>query len=159
MYLKSCQRYEFKKTPVLQPDKPCEDNFIPSELHTSLVYAIKLFLKFWQTHVLSYGPLVLLFWISGDISSVFQSLSGFCLICFLRRQIYCTFPGIHIWCYTCPPLGDQRTAGHFPTCMYRGGTWLGFEQAITDERATIVPATRLLYAIKCFLLPPANACR
>ena len=37
-------------------------------------------------------------------------------------------------------------SGHFPTCMCRGGTWLGFERAIArteDERATIVPATRL----------------
>ena len=28
------------------------------------------------------GPLVPLFWISGDISSGFQSQSGFCLICY-----------------------------------------------------------------------------
>ena len=31
--------------------------------------------------------------------------------------------------------------GHFPSCISRGGTWLGFEWAITwteDERATIV---------------------
>ena len=45
---------------------------------------------------------------------------------------------------------DLLTAGiavsHFPTCMCRGGTWLGFEQVITrteDELATIVPPTRL----------------
>ena len=38
-------------------------------------------------------------------------------------------------------------AGHFPTCISRGGIWLGFERAITsteDERATIVSATRLM---------------
>ena len=32
-------------------------------------------------------------------------------------------------------------AGHFPTCISRGGTWIGFNWAITcteDERATIV---------------------
>ena len=37
-------------------------------------------------------------------------------------------------------------ASHFPRCMCRGWTWLRFERAITrteDERATIVPATRL----------------
>ena len=28
------------------------------------------------------GPLVPLFWISGDVSSGFQSQSGFCLICY-----------------------------------------------------------------------------
>ena len=38
------------------------------------------------------------------------------------------------------------TAGHFPTYISRGGTWLGFEQAITqreEECTTIVPVTRL----------------
>ena len=52
---------------------------------------------------------------------------------------------IHLWCYTCRPLGSRCASGHFPTCISRGGTWLGFEWAITwtgDERATIVPATR-----------------
>ena len=36
-------------------------------------------------------------------------------------------------------------AGHFPTCISRGGSWLRFKWAMTrteDERATIVPATR-----------------
>ena len=37
--------------------------------------------SFWRTHVLFWGPLVPLFWISGDVSSGFQSQSGFCLIC------------------------------------------------------------------------------
>ena len=31
------------------------------------------------------GPLVPLFWISGDVSSGFQSQSGFCLICFFAE--------------------------------------------------------------------------
>ena len=31
------------------------------------------------------GPLVTLFWISGDVSSGFQSQSGFCLICYFCR--------------------------------------------------------------------------
>ena len=38
------------------------------------------FLIFWRTHVLFLGSLVPLFWISGDVSSGFQSQSGFCLI-------------------------------------------------------------------------------
>ena len=35
------------------------------------------------------------------------------------------------------------TVGHFPTCIKRGGTWLGFETE--DERATIAsdPAFRI----------------
>ena len=46
----------------------------------------------------------------------------------------------------CRPLGSWCKACHFPTCMGRGGTWLGFERAIArtdDEPATIVPASRL----------------
>ena len=39
------------------------------------------FKKFWRTYVLFFGPLVPLFWISGDVSSGFQSQSLFCLIC------------------------------------------------------------------------------
>ena len=38
------------------------------------------FFKFWRTWVLFVGPLIPLFWTSGDISSGFQSQSGFCLI-------------------------------------------------------------------------------
>ena len=33
-----------------------------------------------------FGPLILLFWISGDVSSGVQSQSGFCLIRFLRSE-------------------------------------------------------------------------
>ena len=33
------------------------------------------------------GPLVPLFWISGDISSGFQSQSGFCLISFAEANV------------------------------------------------------------------------
>ena len=43
-------------------------------------------------------------------------------------------------------LAAGIAAGHFLTCICRGGTWLRFEQAITCtkyECATIVPATRL----------------
>ena len=43
-------------------------------------------------------------------------------------------------------LEAGSAAGHFPTCINRGGTWLGFKRAIIwteDERATIVPTTRL----------------
>ena len=44
-------------------------------------YLFFFFKTFWQTHVLFLGgPLVPLFWISGDVSSGFQS--GFCLICY-----------------------------------------------------------------------------
>ena len=55
-------------------------------------------------------------------------------------------------------LAAGSAASHFPTCISRGGTWLGFERVIAHtegrferviartegERATIVPATRLV---------------
>ena len=43
-------------------------------------------------------------------------------------------------------LAASSRAGHFPTCISKGGTWLGFELVITrtvDRHATIVPVTRL----------------
>ena len=47
--------------------------------HVPKLFFFKMFLAdtcpFW-------GPLVPLFWISGDVSSGFQSQSGFCLICY-----------------------------------------------------------------------------
>ena len=45
-----------------------------------IINNIFFFKSFWRTHVLFWGPLVPLFWISGDVSSGFQSQSGFCLI-------------------------------------------------------------------------------
>ena len=44
------------------------------------------FKSFWRTHVLFWGPLVPLFWISSDVASGFQSQSGFCLICICRGE-------------------------------------------------------------------------
>ena len=44
-------------------------------------------LNFWADQCPSLGPLVPLLWVSGDVSSEFQSQSGFCLIRFLRRRI------------------------------------------------------------------------
>ena len=62
-------------------------------LATSARYAINigiafLFLKFLADRCPFWGPLVPLFWISGDVSSRFQSQSGFCLICFSANVIY-----------------------------------------------------------------------
>ena len=46
-----------------------------------------LFLKkIWRTFILFVGPLMPLFWTSGDVSSGFQSQSGFCLIRTWRRR-------------------------------------------------------------------------
>ena len=91
------------------------------------------------------GPLVPLFWISGDVSSGFQSQSGFCLIhLFCGGECNVHSPKIHLWCYSCLPLDDQHRSQSLPHMHQLGGSWLRFEQATTrteDERATIVPVT------------------
>ena len=46
------------------------------------IYLPFFFKKFLADTCLILGPLVPLFWISGDVSSGFQSQSGFCLICY-----------------------------------------------------------------------------
>ena len=45
-----------------------------------MIYFFFFFLKFLADTCPFLGPLVPLFWISGDVSSGFQSQSGFCLI-------------------------------------------------------------------------------
>ena len=48
------------------------------------------FLKFFLSDTFTcpiLGPLVPLFWISGDVSSGFQSQSGFCLICIAEANV------------------------------------------------------------------------
>ena len=91
-----------------------------------------VFLKFLADTCPFLGPLVPLFWISGDISSGFQSQSGFCLI-----RYFCGGEcNIHSPRFTSgATLADLR-----------------FERATArteDERATIVPATRLIYIQVC----------
>ena len=105
------------------------------------------FLKFLVDTCPILGPLVPLFWISGDVSSGFQSQSGFFLIRFfcggendvhsLRSTSSVTPANL---------LAAGITATYFLTCTSRGGTWLGFEWAITcteDDHAAIVPVTQL----------------
>ena len=76
------------------------------------------------------GPLVPLFWISGDVSSRFQSQSVFCLIClfFLQRRMLCTFPEIHFWHYTCWPLDSWHHYQFCPHILFPADVrLLGFE--------------------------------
>ena len=70
-------------------------------------YMYRLFKIFWWTHVLFVGPLIPLFWTSGDVSSGFQSQSR-SLIFTWKRHAWCTFPEIHLWCNTYQPLGGQH---------------------------------------------------
>ena len=56
-----------------------------NNLHGFLGIQFFFFLNFWRTWVLFVGPLIPLFWTSGDVSSGFQSQSRFCLIRTWRR--------------------------------------------------------------------------
>ena len=83
------------------------------------------------------GPLVPLFCISGDVFSGFQSQSGFYLIRFCGGKCNVHFLRFTSGSTPADLLVAGIAASHFPTCISRGGTWLGFEWAITrteDER-------------------------
>ena len=106
------------------------------------------FLKFLADTCPFWGPLVPLFWISGDVSSGFQSQSGFCLI-----RYFCGGKcNVHSPRFTSGvTLADFLAAGTQPVTSPHAcaevGTWLRFERATArteDERATIVSATRLM---------------
>ena len=59
---------------------------------------------FWRTHVLFVGPLIPLFWTSGDVCPGFQSQGGLaCMLSCLRA-----IPQVHLWCNTCRPLDSQH---------------------------------------------------
>ena len=76
------------------------------------------FLKIWAVTCPFLGPLVPLFWISGDVSFGFQSQSGLPYShCGGERNVHSE---IHVWCYTCQPLGGRRAAGPVPTYCCRG---------------------------------------
>ena len=72
----------------------------------------------------------------------------FCRIWLFMQRHYergCTFPKIHLWCYTWQPLHGQHHSWSLPHIHQQ--RWY-LEWAVTrtkDERATIVPATRLSF--------------
>ena len=100
--------------------------------------------------------LVLLFWISGDISSGFSKpewILPYLLFCGSRCNVHSlrsTSGATHA-----SLLAASSAASHFPTCISRGRTWLGFERAITwteDERTTIVCLRPGFKRTLCFTL-------
>ena len=92
--------------------------------------------------------LVPLFWISGDVSSGFQSQGGFCLN--LCRG---TFPEIHVWCYTCWPLNGlscSQSLSHMHQQRWElARFWTGNHP---DRRATSEPGTQLLPGSELWLV-------
>ena len=104
--------------------------------------------------------LVPLFWISGNISSGFQSQNRFCLI---RCIFYGGKCNIHSLRST---FGATRanllpvgiTGGYFPTYISRGGTWSGFERAKTYRSGSFgsqkVRSAFKYFCISCYLIRP-----
>ena len=85
------------------------------------------------------GPLVPMFWISGNVSSGFQIQSGFCLNrIFLPRWMnyyyYYYYYSLRSTSGATPAnyMTASIIADHFPTYISRGGSWLGFEWTITS---------------------------
>ena len=81
--------------------KVFQENRFPETLHIRFVRVfLVFFFKFLLDTYPFVGPLIPLFWTSGDISSGFQSQSGLCLIPTWQRRMCNTFPEIHLWCDT-----------------------------------------------------------
>ena len=97
-------------------------------------------------HVLFGGHWYPKFWISGDVSSNVSKSEWV-----LPNALFFAEANV-MYILWDPPLvlhmpNSASTASHFPTCISRGGSWLGIKWAITrteEERATSVPATRIL---------------
>ena len=89
----------------------CYGNYRKTRILTGI--ATLFFLKFLADTCPFLGPLVLLFWISGDVSSGFQSQSGFCLIrYFCRGECNVRSPRSTSWqparSWYCPHILLQR---------------------------------------------------
>ena len=69
----------------MKPTGP-EDKTFHSDTNQSHLFILFIFLFFWRTHVLFVGPLIPLFWTSGDICFGFQSQGGSCLHTFLPEH-------------------------------------------------------------------------
>ena len=107
------------------------------------------------------GPLVPLFWISGDVSSGLQSQSQSVLLSLFIISLFCGGK-----CNVHSPRSTSGAtpanlmtvgipASHLPTCISKSDSWLRFEWEIThteDECTTIVPVTRLVCKAKNFFL-------
>ena len=110
---------------ILDCDKPYDSytgkySFLFSVI---LYFRFFFFFKFLLDTCPFVGPLIPLFWTSGDVSSGFQSQSGFCLIHTWQRHTWSMFPEIHLWCDTFASVycqhSSQSPSPH--ACFSRGG--------------------------------------
>ena len=100
-------------------------NFKPLNLHS--LWGDTFLLNFWRTQVLFVGPLIPLFWTSGDVCPGFQNQVGshFCVSSHLCD------PQIHLWCNTCWLYRRQHGSQAF--CVHElapapktGYAWTGY---------------------------------
>ena len=95
------------------------------------------------------GPLIPLFRTSGDVSSGFQSQSGFCLIRTSRMCTWYTFPEIHLWCNTSAGVYSQHSSqllsphacfsrGKMPDLNHRPPAWQADALTTRPQRPDLI---------------------
>ena len=90
-----------------------KDNVLLRFKHFIDRFCIRQNPSFLGTHV-SYCPIFGHWYpLSGDVSSGFQSQSGFLPLFILLRWMLCTFPEIKLWWYTCWPLDGHHCSHSF----------------------------------------------
>ena len=115
----------------------------------------RFFLKFLLDTCPFLGPLIPLFGTSGDISSGFQSQSGFCLIRTLWRHMWYTFPEIHLSRNTSAGVYSQHSSqslsphvcfsrGRMPDLNHRPPAWQGDALTTRPQRPSSDWKTLLL---------------
>ena len=105
------------KSPPLQKKRKQQNNLYPPVTRCRCPNVVQVFFSFlkFSAETCTYpslGALVPLFWTSDDVSSEFQSQSGFFPYanCGDECNIY-TFPEIHLWCFTLPTSGQSALLG------------------------------------------------
>ena len=90
------------------------------------------------------GLLVPMFWIFDNVSPGLQGQSGFCLICFCEGK--CNVHYLRSTSDVTPAnpanlLTPSIGADHFPKCISRDGSWLGFEQQSPAQKTWLLFGT------------------
>ena len=136
----------------------CNSNFL--ELITTLCQQWHSF-NCWRTSVLFVGPLIPLFWTSGDICPGFQSQCEW-LACFITCIQWIS--QIHLWRKTCWPLRSQHcSTGGTQTqdvAQWRLGVHFAqYEQALIHHSYRLFHLKApFFYHCLCFRLWRATAC-
>ena len=75
------------------------------------------------------GPLIPLFWISGDISSGFQTQNGFCLIFFCGDKCNIHSLEIHLCATLANILTTSTAANCLPSCVFQHMMWCSLNES------------------------------